>query len=146
MDRLFNRVETANYSEGVRKMRVSIAIASFILLSFSSPTFAQGFFGQILCNGNITDQVRGQWSGSGRFSHGFLDLEIMNNSSHYRITAASVRFEGSYDGREFVRLYENRAIVILPSTSARLWIETDVSNNNVDVDRIRVVDLFGCRE
>lgn len=102
------------------------------------------FFGQILCNGNITDQVRGQWSGSGRFSHGYLDLEIMNNSSRYRITAASIRFEGSYDGREFVRRYDSQRIEILPITGARLWIDTDIGRANVD--RIRVVELFGCRE
>jgi hypothetical protein len=130
-------------------MKMSIPISLLFLLALSAPAFAQGFFGQLLCSGNITDQVRGQVRGSASFSVGFLDLEIMNNSKIYRVTAISIHFEGSYNGREFIRRYDNRELEILPGTSARLVLETDIPGSymdKVDVDGIRVVEYFGCRK
>lgn len=142
----FNGVWHTCTAEGGNRMKISALISFLFIFSFTSPVYSQGFWGQILCNGNITDDIRGQWSGTAGYRYGRLDIEIMNNSSRYRITAVSVRFQGSYDGRDFVRRYDDREIEILPTTSARLWIQTDLQYSDVVVDRIRVFELFGCRE
>lgn len=130
-------------------MKLLLIMSSLFLLYFSSPAVAQGFLGQLFCNGNITEQVRGQVRGSANFSVGFLDLEILNNASQYLITAISIDFEGSYNEREFVRRYDNQALEIAPGTSARFILKTDIGRSfrdNVVVNRIRVFEYFGCRK
>lgn len=125
-------------------MKFSLLIASLIILSGITPVNAQGLLGTLLCGRNITEQMRDKWSGTGNFTFGYLDLEIMNNSSEYRITAVSIRFTGSYSERKFVRLYNDRELEIRPGTSARLIVETDISHRNFELEDIAVVEFFGC--
>lgn len=110
---------------------------------------AQGIWGQFFCNGNISDHVRGAVSYTAQFSVGYLDLEISNNTSEYRITSVSLIFEGSYNGRSFTRRYDEQEVEIMPGTSARLVFLTDIPGSyrdNTNVDDIRLVEVFGCND
>lgn len=149
MAHFFNGKSWRRKANGQEQMRVSVIIPILVLLCLSTPTSAQGFFGQIFCNGSITDEVRGAVRYSARFSVGYLDLEIANRTNLYHITAVSIRFEGSYNGRSFVRRYDEREVEIAAGTSARLVFQTDIPGSymdNTDVDDIRLIEVFGCKE
>lgn len=129
-------------------MRKVIITAIFVFLT-NSVAYAQGFIGQLFCNANISSEIRGSVSGKASFSVGFLDIEIMNNSSEYRITSMTIGFEGSYNGRKFVRRYDDRTVTVEPGTSNRLIFQTGIPGSYSDivvVDEISFVDYFGCRD
>jgi hypothetical protein len=111
-------------------------------------SLAQTAWDRLFCSKNITNEINDDIRALGSFRSGWIDVEVVNSSRDYRVTAVSFRLEGSYNGREFRKFYERRPFAVEPDTSERLLIETDVPSSYqtvVEIDFSKITDFYGCK-
>jgi hypothetical protein len=122
---------------------IKVIIAALLL---AMPTqVSAGMLDSLLCTKDITEQIRGKYEAKGRFSGSLMDIEITNNSTDLTISSVSVRLSGTYNNRDFKRVYDKWVVDVEPGLGARLIISTGFSYlDNVKVDKMKIYQIFGC--
>ena len=122
-----------------------LAILGFFLVA-PLPA-AGGILDSVLCSGDISSEIKGLYEATGRFSAGYIVIEVTNDSADLRITSLTVRFEGRDRQGNFKRLYEDQALDVRPGLGARLYIQTEFSaysSSEIEVHYMKITNLYGC--
>ena len=113
-------------------------------LTFAQPAVANKLLDWMSCSIDITKEIRPSVTATGKLKFGdTIDAELYNNHNSLKITSVTVKLSGTYgDTMRFTRKFEE-VVKVLPGYSARLYIQTYLSDINDDWEW-RLLEIRGC--